>query len=53
MYLKNKRWIRLTALTLFAVLLCGCADEKAETDRQPNENPNIQAETTAPEQTQP
>lgn len=53
MYFKNKRWICLTALTLSAILLCGCAAEKAETDRQTNGNANIQAETTAPEQTQP
>ena len=53
MYFKNKRWICLTALTLSAILLCGCAAEKAETDRQANGNANIQAETTAPEQTQP
>lgn len=53
MYFKNKRWSCLTALTLSAILLCGCAAEKAETDRQANGNANIQAETTAPEQTQP
>ena len=53
MYFENKRWNWLTALTLSAVLLCGCAAEKAETDRQANGNANIQAETTAPEQTQP
>lgn len=53
MYFKNKRWICLTALTLSAILLCGCAAEKAETDRQANGKANIQAETTAPEQTQP
>lgn len=53
MYFKNKRWICLTVLTLSAILLCGCAAEKAETDRQTNGNANIQAETTAPEQTQP
>lgn len=53
MYFKNKRWIRLTALTLSAILLCGCTAEKAETDRQANGDADIQAETTAPEQTQP
>lgn len=53
MYFKNKMWICLTALTLSAILLCGCAAEKAETDRQANGKANIQAETTAPEQTQP
>ena len=53
MYFENKRWIRLTALMLSVILLCGCAAKKAETERQVNGNANIQAETTAPEQTQP
>lgn len=46
MYFKSKRWIRLTALTLSVILLCGCAAEGTETDRYAND-------TTTPEQTQP
>ena len=53
MYFNNKRWICLTALALSAILLCGCAAGEVEINSQENDNTKIQAETTAPAQTQP
>lgn len=53
MHFKNIRWIRLTAFALSAILLCGCSAGEAEIDRKANEKAEIQAETTAPVQTQP
>lgn len=53
MYFKNKKWICLIALMLSVMLLCGCAVEETETDRQANRDANLQTITTEPEQTQP